>query len=336
MHQYKIEKITGGYNPDILLPIWKSSLQEIGEERIKWSYEENPDGKAQLYLINDMEKHQYFGSCAVIARKFHFAGRELRGGVTADFAVKREYRMLGSAIKLQKAIANSDDLEILIGFPNKTAEKVQMRAGYEVLANMVRYLKVLNAAQVLKRRFHPLAAYAAVPFAALYLKMKSFRLKGNQGSQSCAASLDERVAQIFEYAEDVFDFSGSRNLDYLKWRFLKCPYKSYSVFCIEDRVSSQLAGYLIYYMENNIAYIDDFFCRGFDRYLEEMLETFTAHCGKMKLDAVSLMMAENSALDIYFKKAGFLSEMTDHNILYFYKDILRNKNVFLTAGDRDI
>ncbi len=337
--QYEVQQITTNYNPDILFPIWKEALPDLDKRRITWSYEENPDGKARLYLLSDLVKHQYFGSCVVIPRNFYYKGKELRGGITADFAIKREYRILGPAITLQRAIADSHDFEILIAFPNQKAEGVQRRAGYQVLGNLIRFIKVFKSAPVLKRRYNPVISFLASPFIDTYLKIRSIRSnKASYDAYIINDKFDKKVEELYEEVKDNFDFIGSRSLDYLIWRFIQNPYKFYKIFSLEDNTSTCLIGYVIYTVENNIAYVADFLCKDSEVYLKDLFETFTLHCKKTDLYAISLTMIENQTYLEFFKKSGFFKEEANSKVLYFHKKskTLKNNNIFLTMGDCDI
>lgn len=338
--QYEIQKIDENYNPDVLIPTWKEALPDLDERRIKWSYEENPAGKAKLYLLRDLHRHQYFGSCVVIPRNYYYNGKELTGGITADFAIKKEYRTLGPALKMQRTIIDSNDFEILIAFPNRKAEGVQRRAGYKVLGNLVRFIKIFKSAPILKRRYDPFVSLLASPLIDAYLKIRSIKLNRKRYNDVYITNnkLDKKVEKLYEEVKDEFDFIGHRNLKYLTWRFTLNPFKSYYIFSVKENTSKFLIGYIIYSIEDNIAYITDFLCKDSDINLFNLFDSFTLHCKKTNLYAISLTMIENQAYLELFKKSGFFKEETNSKVLYFHErnEILKNKNIFLTMGDCDI
>ncbi len=337
--KYEIQQITDNYDPTILLPIWKDILPGLDERRIKWSYEENADGETRLYLLNDYDKQECVGLCAVMQRRMHLKGKEVKCGITADFAIKKEHRTLGPALKLQRAMTETDDSEILIAFPNKPSELVQRRAGFKTLGNIIKFVKVFNSKSILKKKYNPLISFAASPFVNTYLKLGMIRLnKGKLNVYSVNDKLDENFDQIWQEAKLHFDLIGNRNFRYLAWRYNQDPYMTYNIFSIADRQSDKSIAYIIYYMENNISYITDFLSENDGLYLRDLFNMFTLHCSKLKMDAVSLKMVENNKYSDFFKMLGFFKEETESKVLYFCKDenLLKNLNIFLTMGDCDI
>ena len=54
--ELEILESTEKYEPDLLVEIWKDALPDLDKRRIQWSYENNPAGKAHLFLLKDLEK----------------------------------------------------------------------------------------------------------------------------------------------------------------------------------------------------------------------------------------------------------------------------------------
>lgn len=60
---------------------------------------------------------------------------------------------------------------------------------------------------------------------------------------------------------------GVRDSNYLKWRFEKNPYTQYFIFTQQQDELENLFGYFIYFLDQNIAHIQDFYCQSFDKRL---------------------------------------------------------------------
>ena len=82
-----VEKRGDKYNPELLMQIWQGPLNTLDMRRIKWSYENNPCGKASLWLLLDRKQNNYCGTCVVLPRIFKLNESEVKVGITADFSI---------------------------------------------------------------------------------------------------------------------------------------------------------------------------------------------------------------------------------------------------------
>jgi hypothetical protein len=337
--QYDITETTEKFDPDVLLPIWKDSLPDLDERRVSWGYEQTPQGRARLWYLNDTASRQPFGACVVLPRNFYHDGRKLRGGITADFAIKKEFRSLGPALGLQKAIAALQDFDTLIAFPNRNAVGVQLRAGFEDLGFLTVFRKIFRSRDLLKRRYNPVLSSVAAPIVDAAIKLKSVKLSRSAlGNYTAVDALGEGFAELWDRVKSRFGFIGDRNTDYLRWRFLDHPYKSYAFFGLKETTSSKLIGYLAYYIKDNIAYIDDLLFDDPQAHLGALIEAFSAHCRESRLDAMSLIMLQSEKYASLLKGLDFLPEKTQQKVLLLYRDqgSVRDADVFVTMGDCDI
>lgn len=333
-----VQKCDGKYDPDVLLPLWEDALPDLDEKKIAWAYEANPYGKANLYLCQDSQNQQFFGSGVVLPRNYYCNGREIKGGVPVDFAMRKDYRILGPALKLQKTITASENFEILICFPNQKAKSIFSRVGYRPLGNFTRFTKVFKSAPILKKRYNSSIYTLAAPIIDLFLKCKSLRIgKGQIQNYHLDFTFSEKIENLWEKAKDQFDFIGSRNVSYLLWRFSQNPYKSYKIFVVEDPASLQPVGYIIYFMKENIAHIGDFLYKGSISNMRDMFEMFISYCKKKKINAITLKMLNNEKCTQCFDQLGFIKEQTEYQVTCFQKSNIfdTNQNIFLTEGDTD-
>jgi hypothetical protein len=169
--------------------------------------------------------------------------------------------------------------------------------------------------------------------------LKSIRRdRGARGDYFSIDSLDQRFDDLWERVRDGFGFVGDRGMDYLRWRFLDHPYKSYRFFGLQERASSRLIAYLAYYTRDNIAYIDDFLFEDSEVALGALIDAFGSYCRKSGLAAMSLIIFENEKYASPLKKLGFLAEETDQKVLWSRRDEapIEKTGVFLTMADCDI
>jgi hypothetical protein len=337
--QYEITETTENFDPEILIPIWQDSLPDLDERRIHWGYSQIPQGRAHLWYLSDADSRRPFGACVVLPRHFYRHGRRIRGGITADFAIKKQYRSLGPALGLQKAIASSDEFDTLLAFPNDNSVAVQKRAGFEDLGHLTVYRKIFRSRDLLKRRYNPVLSSIVAPFFDIAIRLKSI-LHGRRarGDYSVVDSLDERFDEFWGRVRARFGFIGERSTDYLRWRFTNHPYKSYRFFALQERDSSRVVAYLAYYTRDNIAYIDDFLFEDPEVALGALIDAFGRHCRKAGLAAMSVIMFESERYARLLRSQGFLAEATDQKVLWSSGDAepVEKTDVFLTMGDCDI
>jgi len=335
---YIVEKIQKKIDLQILLSIWKESFTDLDMRRICWSYEQNSDGRVRLWLLKDQSRQQYIGMCSIFPRHFQFNGKSLNGGITADLAVKRQYRSLGQALKLTRAMLASNEFDILFGMPNEKSLGVQLRAGFKELGNTSRFIKIFRTKDILKVYFHPLL-YSTWPMTDIFLKLKTTRLKFKSYNYC-------KVDHIFDETVDLFCekyncmlpfFSGKRDGLYLRYRFEKNPYKEHQIFRLLEKDLKQLRGYIVFHVKDNIVKIDDFCVNDLSKSLKELLDSFTIYCIKNKYAAISLSMLSNKSFNKILKKLGFFQMNSKQKILYYSwtDEIVDGSEFILTSADFD-
>jgi len=336
---YDIVETTENFDPDVLLPLWKDALPDLDERRVDWSYRGNPGGPAHMWYLNEAASGRPCGACAVLPRDFFLGGRKIRGGIASDFAIKKEHRSLGPALKLQRAVSDSMDFDAILAFPNQSAMGVQLRAGFHDMGNMTVFRKIFRSRDLLKRRYHPVLSMIAAPFVDAAVELRSLSFSGGTSrSYSVVHSLDEKFADFWKRVKDRFGCIGDRSTDYLQWRFLSHPYKSYAFFGLIETASSRPIGHLVYYVKDRIAYVDDVLFGDPQADLSALVDAFSSHCRKSRLDAISLMMLQNEKYASLLRKLNFFPEKTDQKLLVACRDIesFKKTDLFVTRGDRDI
>ena len=337
-----VEKVGDVYDSELLLDIWEDSLTDLDVRRIKWSYEDNPYGKARLWFLLDQTTNHYCGACAVLPRIFSLDDKEVNVGITADFAIKKQYRCLGPALKLQRSIINSDDFDVLIGMPNENSVGVQLRAGFKTLGSLSRYVKVFRLNKFLKEQIrHSLPPSLNMPAAVFFNTMtmlSKLRLNGSSDDQPCICTqFSDRFNTLWSITKTEFSFAGKREYQYLQWRFGENPYLSYKVFELLEKNSEDLNGYVVFCVRHNIAFIDDISARDFSATFKELVKAFTKYCLYQGYDAVSLMLLADDRYLNVLRKLGFLKFNTNQKILIYNRSSkpIKNDKLFLTYGDFD-
>lgn len=339
---FVVEKISSKYDSDLLSRLWADSLIELDARRVQWSYENNPHGKACLWLLRDPLAKNYCGTCAVLPRIFKIKDQEVKVGITADFSIQKQYRTLGPALKLQRSIVGSEEFEFLIGLPNKQSASVQLRAGFKTLGNFSRYVKVFGLNQLLKEQMKPyfltcLNLPATVFFRLTSLLAKLRLVTKNIERGDIYTEFSKEFDIFLSKTKFNFSFSVKRDHQYLQWRFCENPYVSYNIFVHKENGLEDLAGYAVFFVRDNIAFIDDILAKDIPDAFKRLMMSFIKYCLSQSYDAVSLKLVADSRFTNILKKLGFSKFDTDQKIVIYNRNNrpLCTDRLFLTVGDFD-
>ncbi len=336
--QLEIEILEGKCDPGILLPLWREGLPELDERRIAWAYENNPEGGGLVGLIQDRDEKCYVGCCAIFPRTFYTGGQTVRGGIPGDFAVRKKWRSFGPAQKLQKAMARYGKFDILLAFPNRKAEAVQLRAGYAPLAGWVRFVKPIPDGPHERVPFPAPWKWAVFSIWDLYWRWKwsDVKKKGASGG-FVRHGVYEALDELWEGGKGKADFLGARNARYLEWRFGRHPYRPHKIFFLKGEDSARWLGYIIFFVNDRTAYVQDFFLRDPEKDRKNLFAGFQRYGRRRGWRAVSVSLAENRKWMEWFPEMGFSAEETELKVLFHQeKEILpTGADIFLTPGDCD-
>jgi len=333
---YEVIKIKGDYSPNVLLPIWKEALDELDIRRIEWSYNNNINGFPDVYCLRNLADSEIFGSLTIFPRKYRLSEKLLEGGTTGDYAIKKRFRSLGPALSLQRNVLKSmKHDQIIIGFPNKIAEKIQMRAGFKLLGNMVFYTKPIRAQYIINKldRFILLRYFNRVIDILLFCR--DFKIKKNKTLLifNKPQDISIRFDRIWDECKNKFSFIGDRSFKYLFWRYFENPYHDYKLFAITQE--EKLLGYIIYRVSDCNVIVDDFLWNGINQHFNDLFYLFTIFCKKSGYNSICLQIFENNKIDELLRKNYFIGKRIEKKVLIANLDMPSVTNIFLTKGDDD-
>jgi hypothetical protein len=216
--------------------------------RFDWLYLENPYGRARAWMaLND--SGETVGVAAAFPRHFSVAGKATQVWVLGDFCIAPQYRTLGPAVSLQRASLESlgtSEAVVCYDFPSQNMLSIYRRLGIPTLGQHIRYAKVLRSEE--KVRKYVRNTMLAGPLIQIGNWTLARGLLSHSHSHDITFSLQEN-----EFGEefDVIDSAaashhavrGLRNAQYLNWRYIRHPLKSYCV--VTARRKSKLVGYAV-------------------------------------------------------------------------------------------
>ncbi len=332
-----------------ILNFWKKNFSTWPQEKYPWFYENIPCGPSECWIVKETEKDTVIGSTAVFPRRFYVKGKYMLGGITGDFAMDKNYRTLGPALKLQKATisaSNGNKYDFLYGYPNKLSEPVQRRAGFKIVGSTYRMVKILRSNNYVRRYINvPMITKLFSKPVDLILKFKSketyYKNRG-EFSAEVLSDFDKRFDDLWEKASATYKVVGERTSEFLNWRFSKCPYKEYNVFVLTQKGTGELFGYIVFYITKNNVNIADLFVLDMNGYVDVLLSEFFLYQRKKGYETVSMIYLGNEDFVRKLQEYDFSIRDIDRKIIAFINHdspfssyLLEKKNWFLTEGDND-
>jgi len=297
------------------ISIWESNLsvaQGDGIKKYQWFYETNPYQKGRLWLLKLRGSESAVGVGGVGYRRFSVKGKSLIGAIGVDFAVEKSHRVLGPAIKLQRTIMESTEMDVdfRYGFPSKQAEVISKHYGFEKIAEFTRLVKVLRSGNYLKRvvkqRF--LAGAISIP-ADFLLRLRSMNILWASGNVFQYDSLENSyhlVDRLWNQITQQNLLMGERNSEYLDWRYFKCPTSKYKVFRLRDK-DNALQGVMVYRLQNKRAEIVDLICPDYEdsTIIHSLLINFEKYCFSIPVDSIGISIIGSKRIIQHLLSMGY-------------------------------
>lgn len=220
-----------------LCDLWRQSLplELAAESKLAWLADHAPVAPLAAYFL--LADGTPVGTAAVGHRTIWTTDGSLRAGLLQDLGVLPAHRSVLPALTLVRRVREQTlaTVEVAMGFPNHQAEGVFRRAGYRVLGETTRYVRVLRHRDYLERP----EARARVPAwagaawgvpavrraAALALDASQLVHTGRPfcGALTQSAKPDARMDQIWSAHKAEYGAVSERTLPVVRWRWALLP-----------------------------------------------------------------------------------------------------------------
>lgn len=151
---------------EALKRLWANNLPSHDEadleDKFQWFYRQGPHGEGRAFVIGARELSragevvdvapEVVGCAGVGVRNFRRNGLPYRVALFADLAIEKRHRSAMPALALVRSVREevARTFDLGYGFPNAKAIAVYRRAGYQLLGEMTRYVRVLRTASYLR------------------------------------------------------------------------------------------------------------------------------------------------------------------------------------------
>lgn len=350
----KYEVIQADYSEhrDAILKLWHANLPSLTVSRFEWFYEENPNGTPHTWLVQEVGSGEFVGCCSIFPRFFVIDDERRKAGIASDFAINRDHRVLGPAIKLQRAVAKDyEDLgyDFILGWPNRLSTPVFKRLGYQKLGaslRLARPFSIRGKAFCCTRNSLFGGLFCKVADMVLFLTTRLLVLF--YATRYSYHNVTSEESNILETLTDDGGYTRPVcSADFAKWRYLSNPSEQSGLLLIRNKKNGQIAGQCAFSIDdvNNVMDILDIVVTDGKKYKSVMVVLLKFALQK-KIKSVSITFFGFGPIVNIFRGLGFVSRQEDRS-LYFYlsperssvvcfEEQIRKKPLLLFDGDLDV
>lgn len=308
---YAIERADVKRHKEDILEVWSGVLRTGKPPRFSWIHELNPFGPVPCWVVQETGKQIIVGSASLCPRKLVHHGQTFQGGIAIDYAVKKNHRVLGPAVMLQKAAISScaeQKFDVLYALPNEQSGPVVLRAGYKLLGKQMTFRKLLRTRSALRRRIGKWATLIspAIDAGLRLTARETFSGRDRMFHYEESTTFDTRFDEFWERMSKTTPLTGERTAAFLNWRFSSCPHKQFKTLAVVSRDSGRLAGYVTWYLNDDEIVISDLLVQEFGRTLDALLAEFLRRVRRIEASAVVFRYFGGKGVTEGLRRFGFV------------------------------
>jgi predicted N-acetyltransferase YhbS len=278
--------------------------------RMRWLYEQAPDGPAVTVLALDEGGGEVVGCGSFLPRTARIDGRPCRAAMLCDFAVARPHRLGGAAIAIQRALVEAGraaGVELLYGFPNEKSAAVFRRVGYRVVGESSTWVKPLRSAWALRRRLGPAAGPLSVPLDAGLRALDAVLARTRSRVTARALSgADAGAAGIAGAPGAARGITLEKSAAWLDWRYRGVATGPRSLLGVWRRGEDRLSGVAAYRIDGRQATVDDLLADGGTGGTDALLLALAATARAQGADALTVTYVGPAGFGDGLRRLGFL------------------------------
>jgi hypothetical protein len=324
--------------------------QALRQARFEWSLSSNPYGPPRAWLAMDESSGRIIGSVSAFQRRLLINGKPALGWNGADTSIDKEFRTLGVAIKLRRAVKEGVDrgeMRFLYSHPVDNMRVVLEKVGHAIIGRLARHGLILRFDRFVRERlgkniFSTAAASLANPLLRAAPGNFSSRRRMAVRQQEQNRFGDEYEA-LFEHAAKHYPVITERGARFLTWRFLQNPlHREFRIFRLENE--NHLRGYALVDLK------DDGGARVLDYLLDEPAENATALFAGIirwlrshRVSSLSIRCTDQNPVLAVFRSFGPVFCDAVNSAIAAHapaggpdRIVLEADNWFMTQADRDV
>ncbi|MDX2253590.1 MAG: GNAT family N-acetyltransferase [Nitrospira sp.] len=296
----------------IIIAMLRALTPHSDERRFDWLYRQNPHGPARAWIAED-EGHA-IGMAAAFPRRLLVRGDVREVWVLGDFYIDSQYRSLGPAIQLQRAVLDAVQRATMLAgyydFPSRPMAAVYKRIGIRDEGTLIRMAKPLRADRVVSALCGPMLSKIVSPLVNVGLAV-GVHVNGTDPAfsvQSHTGRFGSEFDRLVQEAGAAYLACIERSADYLNWRYADHPSEQYE--CLVARQSGRLCGYVIFSCAARDAILFDVFSLNLESIPYRLLRRLAKDLWKRGVFTVSASVVEGHPWRNTLERAGFRARET--------------------------
>jgi hypothetical protein len=326
--------------------VWARNRSHFTEDRYEWIYGAGASCPSAVWLLYAGES--VVGAAALLTRRVRDGTVPRTFGQAIDLVVDPAHRTVGPGLALKNAVAGSCGalgLSAIYSFPNPRSESLMLRGGYRAIGPLERWTKPLRSVYKVERLLKAPAlslAVSRVVDGVLRLSPSEWahgRANGAVGEE--VAAFDASFDALWQSSRLVPEaFCGDRGTEYLTWRFVRCPRRTYRIFRVRD-ASGATSGYAVWYASKDMANVADLFARD-EEALGVVAHLLVRHIRKTPAVAVSFAYLGPASIGRLLSRFGFFHRPEEAKVVVYSpaggpkEGRGRPADWYLTEADRDV
>ncbi|MFN0299638.1 MAG: hypothetical protein ACKVQU_04700 [Burkholderiales bacterium] len=305
----------------LLVDLLRQNLNPLTDTgRYDWLFLGNPHGTARIWLAYDDATGDIIGSGAAIPRQVFVGGLEVHCTVLADFWIDARHRVLGPALKLQRACLSAvDDGSFALAYdmPRQSMSAVYKRLGIPLNHALVRMTRPLRVDRQISSRIKvQLASHAASLIANGFLWLRDAASMRPLRSDVTLGVLDfgPEFSVLARKLAVQYSLSVARTAEYLNWRFR--DHFRHRFELLTSRKNSELLGYVVVLQSAIAIDVVDLLCGDDDSTLRDLMITVIGLARARDKEVVNIVVLESSRLATALRRLGFYPRNRQEFVVY--------------------
>lgn len=335
---------------DTLLRNREHGDNELRQRRFEWSYYQNPFGQPRAWLAIDEASSRTIGMVAAFPRKMLVQGKQVLGWNGGDTSIDTEFRTLGVAIKLRRAVqapVDKGEMTLLYSHPVDRMRAVLEKIGHHTIGTFARHGALLRLDPFIEKKLgRNLASRGLAGIANIFPPLQ-WSLRSISPPWRLRLQHEKKFGREFD---DLFNrvpkrraVLNVRDAEFLHWRFVQNPLvRDLHVYRCE--AEGKLCGYAIIGIENNAARVLDYLVEGEQNMTRTLLVQLIRTVRAQRIPTLAVRGMDASEMVQEARKLGFwFQDRKDAGVAVYaakhtpFAEIVHTeKNWFMTQADRDV
>ncbi|MDZ7289950.1 MAG: GNAT family N-acetyltransferase [candidate division KSB1 bacterium] len=334
---------------DTLLRNRQHGDQTMRQARFEWSLSRNPYGQPRAWLAIDESSGKVVGAVSAFPRRVLINGAPVLAWNGADTSIDKDFRTLGVAIKLRRAVKECVDrgeMRFLYSHPVENMRVVLEKVGHVVIGRLARHSVILRFDRFLnkwtgKNLFSSMLAHVANP-VLLAWRGNWLRSNGLAVRLQAQTRFDDEYDELFDSTDWGFPVIAVRDAQFLSWRFLQNPtHKEFCIFRLEEE--KQLRGYAVVDFQGDGARILDFLTPAHGEKAGVLLAGIIRWLRAHGYCSLSVRASDHNPILPILRSfgPGFCDTVNSSIAVHAHPEgpdriVLNEQNWFMTQADRDV